>query len=124
MMKIISTHDTDSPVSAITYKDHLISQGNELLVWGDDFVEKHFLVNIPHSVNIYSCINFIEVYLDYLIIPCNDGDIALYNMTSKRMTKVDGHFTRITSLEILDKIHTHSEDGILGSFELIKKQCT
>ena len=121
MMKVVNTNETDSPVCSIIYKDHIISQGNELLIWGDDLVENHALVNIPHSVNIYNSINFIKVFLDYLIIPCNDGDIGLYNTTSKIMTKVDGHFTRITSLEILDKIQTHSEDGILGTFELIKK---
>ena len=117
-MKPIRVEKTESAISAICYKEHLITQGNELIIWGDDDKQVHFLSSTnPLSSNIYDAINFIKEYLDYIIVPLVDGDIGIYNTTSNSMTRLDGHYTRITSLEILDKIHTHSLDGIHGVFE-------
>eukprot|EP00834_Sanchytrium_tribonematis_P000553 NODE_10_length_61504_cov_0.956502.p25 type:complete len:274 gc:universal NODE_10_length_61504_cov_0.956502:19916-20737(+) len=104
------------PVSTIYKQEHLITVGRYLRIWGDDHNLDFELNNsVPNSRNIYNCVGTIKEYLDYLIIPTLDGDLFLYK--DCQVEKFDGHYSQITSMEIVDGLHTCSVDGIKGHFQ-------
>ncbi len=120
--KPVAINNQKSAVQALYYKDNLISlSNNHLTLWGSD---RHYSIDLTTNKpedqdqrQVYDNINFFKSYLNYLLFPILDGNIGLFNVTTSQLHLIDGHYTKISSIEVIDKVYTHSIDGIQGIYQ-------